>query len=107
MPSLSAYAPLPACRPQTEAWKSAIGTFLLRLPGSAFAGESLLDAGRPFRVRQAQAVEQPIRADFQELGNPSKCCHGKRKITVFKRANGLHMHTRQLGQALLSPELLT
>ena len=36
-------------------------------PGSPFAGESLFDAGGPFRIRRAQAVEQPIRADFQEL----------------------------------------
>jgi len=97
-----ACAPLPACRGADRSLIKHKGIYLPGFPGSAFAGESLLDSGGPFRVRRAQAIEQPIRADFQILGNPCERCHRERKITVFERANGLHMHTRQLGQAFLS-----
>jgi hypothetical protein len=62
-----AYAPLPACRGADRSLIKHKAIYLPGFPGSAFAGESLLDTGGPFRVRRAQAIEQPIRADFQEL----------------------------------------
>src|SRR5580698_282463 len=58
-----ACAQLPPCRGADRCLIKHKEIYLPGFPGSAFAGQSLLDTGRPFRVRRAQAIEQPIRAD--------------------------------------------
>lgn len=76
------------------------------LGGSPLSGEGFLDAGGAFRVGSGQAVEQAIRAGFQELGKLRKCHHGKRIAASLDVAEGLPMYADQFSDTFLSqPEL--
>ena len=68
---------------------------------SAFAGERLLDAGRPFRVRRAQPVQQPIRAGFQKLRQVSKGGEGNWITAALDMTDGFPMDAHQFRQAFL------
>jgi hypothetical protein len=75
---------------------------IIALARRAFANKRLLNTRRPFWIGRFKTIQQPVGAGFQKLGNSREGCHGKRKIAMFNRANGLHMDARQFRKTLLS-----